>query len=146
MSTRSDYLAAIVSCMESITTDNGFDTDVKKVLRGIRSREDFSGQLPGIAIWNERAPREESSFSESVRFLAVHIWGFIEVDAVGNDYSALDALIADVEKALMTEKYNANWARTAIGDLMIYEGGADDSFGEFDMVLQYAYEYEYTNP
>lgn len=146
MSTRATYIASLVTSLQSITVANGFSSTVKKVLRGVRSREDFSNELPGLALWNEKAPRVESSFGESQRDLVFHIWGFVMVDARNNDYSALDNLLADVEKALMTESFNSHYGRTIIGDLTIYEGGQDDPFGEFDLVFSLAYEYEYAEP
>lgn len=146
ISTRETVIKDIKGCLESISSGNPFQSQVAKVLRGIQSEDAFSGDLPGLALWNEKGPRIDVARGHSERTLLFHIWGYVQVQAAGGDYDALDKLVADVEKALMTETYNSRWAQTYIGDTTYYEGGVDDPIGIFEMLVEVTYTYAYASP
>lgn len=147
ISNRATILSDVKGALESISTSNGFKSNVAKVLRGIHGEESFAGSMPGLAMWCEKGPRitmSQGGFSE--RKLRIHIWGYVPVDAAAGDYDALDKLEADVEKALMTPAYNSHWQWTEIGDTAYYEGGVEDPIGIFDMVVEIAYNYAWASP
>lgn len=146
VSTRRTILVALKSGLESITTANGFQSTVAKVLRGIQPGEAFSGSMPGLAVWCEQGPRENFSQGHSERTLKLHVWGYVPVDAAEGDYDALDKLVADVEKCLMTVTYNPYWGDTEIGNTTYYEGGVEDPIGIFDMEVEISYVYEWASP
>ena len=145
VSIRAAVIKEVQSGLAGITVANGFQTNVKKVLRGIRSREDFE-TIPGLAIWNESRPTQARTFSGNTGTLILHIFGIVEVDARNDKYDNLDKLLADVEKCVTTVARNSYADKTEVRDLTIYEGGSEDSFGEFDMVIEVQYDYERDTP
>lgn len=147
ISTREVVIKGIKECLESISSGSAFQTQVAKVLRGIHAEDSFSGDLPGLSLWCEKGPRKDIGRGYSERRLLFHIWGYTsDVQAANGNYDALDKLVADVEKALMTETYNSRWAQTYIGDTTYYEGGVDDPIGIFEMLVEVEYTYEYASP
>jgi len=146
ISNRATILGDLKRALESITIANGFQTDVETVLRGIQPEEAFSGRMPGLCLWNERGPRDNLYQGGSERRLVCHIWGYAVVQADIGNYEALDKLVADVEKCLMTESYNGYWGFTDIRETVYYEGGIDDPIGIFDMVVEVSYNYAFASP
>lgn len=146
ISTRETIIKALKTTLESITTVNSFQTTVAKVKRGIQPESAFSGNMPGLALWNERGPRKNFAQGKSERILVFHIWGYVLVDAAAGNYDNLDKLVADVEKALMAPAYNSYWDDTEIGDTTYYEGGVDDPIGIFDMIVEIPYNYDFASP
>jgi len=146
ISKRATILGDLKTAMEAITTDNEFQSDVAKVMRGIQPESAFTGNMPGLAIWNERGPRENMAQGYSERTLIIHIWGYVPVAAEIGNYDALDKLAADVETCLMTPARWAYFGFTEIGDTVYYEGGVEDPIGIFDMTVAVSYNYAFASP
>jgi len=146
ISSRATILEDLKATLESITTGNGFQCTVAKVLRGIHTEDEFSGKMPGLCFWNERGPRRNMAAMKSERTLVIHIWGYVKADGISGDYEALDKLVADVEKALMTPAYNSYWEFTEVNESTYYEGGAADPIGIFEMIVEISYNYDFASP
>lgn len=140
ISKQNTIINSIKATLESITEVNSFQTTVIKVLRGIRTLEDFSAaNLPGLSIFRMTNKVDESYQQGSEDRLVLHIWGFVAVEARANDYDSLDKLAADVEFALHSATYNSYRNYTFIKNTNFYEGGVQDSFGFFDMEIEVSY-------
>ena len=139
ISKQNTILNSLKTTLENITTANSFQSTVVKVLRGIRVLDDFSSaDLPGLAIFKTTNEVDESYQQGSEDRLAIHIWGYVTVEARLNDYDNLDKLVADVEKVLHSS-YNSYKDYTFIGNTNFWEGGVQDSFGFFDMSIEISY-------
>jgi len=140
ISKQNTILDSLKTTLENITTSNSFQSQVVKVMRGVRGLDDFSpADLPGLAIFKTANKVDESYQGGSEDRLEIHIWGFVPVEARVNDYDNLDKLVADVEKVLHNSTYNSYSSNTFIGNTNFYEGGVQDSFGFFDMEIQISY-------
>jgi len=139
ISKQNTIINSLKTTLENITTGNGFQSTVIKVLRGIRGLDDFSsGNLPGLAIFKTANNVEETYQGGSEDRMVLHIWGFVTVEARTGDYDNLDKLVADVEKILFSA-YNIYKNYTFIYTATFYEGGVQDSFGFFDMEIEVSY-------
>jgi len=139
ISKQNTIINSLKTTLENITTGNGFQSTVIKVLRGIRGLDDFSsGNLPGLAIFKTANNVEETYQGGSEDRLVLHIWGFVTVESRLNDYDNLDKLVADVEKALFSN-YNSYKDYTFVINTNFYEGGVEDSFGFFDLEIEISY-------
>lgn len=143
MSTRADIMAAIKTCLESITTDNGFALSVVEVRRGLSLPEEFA-QRPALAFFSINRPRKDQTNEQSEALLEFVIQGF--ADAPNGNFTTFDALMAAVEKALMTAAYNPYREDTKIDNTASYEGGSSDPVGIFDMHGRIFYEYQMASP
>lgn len=133
-------MKSLKTTFENITKDNGFQSDILLVLRGIRDLKDFTGNFPGLALFKTANDVDEDYQGGSQDRLDLNIWGFTTVEARDNNYDNLDKLVADVEKILHSSTYNSDYYNnTFILDTKFYEGGVDDSFGFFDMHIQISY-------
>lgn len=137
------YLA-IKEALKNIKTSNGFKTTVLKVLRGIRSTEDFSGEMPGIAVYRPVTENTANKYNLTQSKMILNIWGFTKVEAKSDDFSALDDLVADVELLLMTKEYNHYFTDTFISKTSFFEGGIQDKFGFFNMEIEILFDHELT--
>lgn len=126
----------------------GFETDLSKVARGIRTVDDFLGDIPAITIWNEKMTREDTAQVVSKSTLRLHLWGFTKVDAQNSDYTSLDKLASDIEKCLNNPTYNPYMISgfTFIRETYFYEGGVQDSFGMLDMIVDIDFFYPIAAP
>lgn len=143
MSTRATIMAALKTCLESITTGNGFALTVAEVRRGLSLPEDFP-ERPALAFFSISRPRIDQTNEHSEATLHFVVQGF--ADAPAGNFTTFDALMAAVETALMTLAYNPYREDTKIGELNTYEGGASDPVGIFDMHGTIFYEYEFSSP
>ena len=148
MSIRSTIISAIAAGLRNITLAKGFETNIAKVSRGIRSVDDFLGDIPAITIWNEKMTREDTAQVISKSTLRLHLWGFVKVDARNDDYINLDKLASDIEKCLNNPTYNPYMSKgfTFIRETYFYEGGTQDSFGMLDMIVDIDFFYPIASP
>lgn len=132
---RETILEALKTCLEGIES-------VSEVRRGIHF-EDNMPNRPALGFTNTKAERVEGGgFSE--RILTVLIYGYVDIQP--GDYDALDDLMQDVETKLQTP---ADWAYqnlTDIRDYTVYEGGAHDKLGYFDMEVTVTYFHDWASP
>lgn len=135
---------AIYESLSSIKKSNGFQTNVAKVLRGIRGLEDFSGELPGLAIYKPSNEVSLNQYGGTESKMTLNIWGFAKVEAKVNDFDSLDKLAADTEKLLMSTEYNSYLTETFINRTLFYEGGVQDKFGFFNMEIHMIFDHELT--
>lgn len=146
ISIQNTIVNSIKATLEKITVANGYQTNIASVKRGVRSIEDFEGNLPGISLWKYRNNREDSYQPGSESRLILRAWGYVECEPLQDDYDALDKLVADVEKVLMSSTHNsAYYTNTFINDTTFYEGGTGMNFGIFEMEFEISYFYDFTN-
>lgn len=134
---RATIIADIKSGLESITTANGFTSDVVEVRRGFHWADEFNDQ-PALSLFNHRAPSVDMAVGLSETTLHCVVHGFCK--AIEADYTVLDGLLEDVVKALMTEAYNPHVHSTKIGEAQIDEGGVAPGQGIIE--VQFTVEYE----
>lgn len=145
ISLQNTIINSIKTTLESISVANGFNTTNVTVKRGIRSAEDFEGNMPGLSLWKYKNLRDDSYQPGSESRLMLRVWGYVECDPMHDDYDPLDKLVADVEKVLMSSTYNTSyWKKTFIGDTSFFEGGVEMNFGIFEMSFEISYFYDFT--
>ena len=135
--TRQEIITDILAACAAITTANGFSVQVKAVKRGIHLAEEFS-ELPGLSLFNERVETTDLTTATAERVLILHLWGAVK--AAHEDYSSLDALAAACLEVMADPDHNPHWQSTTCGNLEIYEGGAGDPLGLFDLEMKITYE------
>ncbi|RJX29176.1 MAG: hypothetical protein C4525_14865 [Desulfarculus sp.] len=135
--TRAQIIGDLMDCLRAMGPDQGQALAAAQVLRGIHLASEMN-QMPGLCLFNERVETVEQSDRTAERRLVLHLWG--AVHAVDQDYGQLDALAASVLAALADPALNPHWARTSAGPLEVYEGGAGDPLGLFDLELWVTYE------
>ena len=159
ISNRATILASLKTTLEAISIINGFQLDVKLVLRGYVSPKDAKGKTPTLSILNTKRPSKittqgDPGYKEGI--LKISIIGYVEVPSImnGYDYDKLDKLSADVEKILSTptptvitnNAYNqyAGWTSNFYTEY--YEGGIPPGMASFVMDVDIVYDYLWTNP
>lgn len=140
---RETILDALLTCLQGITTANGYAIEVKEVKRGVHF-EDAMVNRPALGFTNTNAARTESSFGRSERVLTVLIYGY--VDCQPGNYDPLDDLMQAVEQRLNTAAAWAYREFTDIRNYTIYEGGAHDRLGYFDMEVRISYTHAWATP
>ena len=134
---RSSIIANLVTCLSGIATGEGFATTPKEIKRGIYLAEEMN-DLPAISIFNERVDTEDLTNSTAERVLVMHVWGAAR--APHGDYTQMDGLMSDCLQALSRPDMNPHWNETIVTNLEVYEGGAGDPLGLFDLELKVGYE------
>jgi hypothetical protein len=146
ISNRQQIIIDIKTALESITIENGFQTDIKLVQRGWHGLESFKGRMPGLAFVVPQGPsRIFTQGGTNQRTLKFKIFGYTEDNADKGEFTNFDKLISDVEKVLMTEEYNPHLQWTEITNSAYYEG-LKDNFSAFIMDADISYQYEWNNP
>lgn len=135
--TRAQIIDDLLSCLMAMGPAHGMPLAAATVTRGIHLAHELP-ELPGLTLFNQRVETKEESDQSAQRRLVLHLWG--AVHAVNNDFSKLDNLIAGVLAALADPALNPHWASTTAGNLEVYEGGAGDPLGIFDLELCVSYE------
>jgi hypothetical protein len=135
--TRAQIIADLLACLKAIAPAQGFDIVPARVVRGIHLASE-AGEMPALSLYNQRVQTVDSTESTSERLLILHLWG--AVHARGGDYGDLDRLAAACVAALGRPDLNPHWQRTTCGRLELYEGGAGDPLGLFDLELTVSYE------
>ena len=135
--TRSSIIANLAACLSGIATGSGFATRPREVKRGIHLAEEMN-DLPALSIFNEKVETEDLTNATAQRVLVMHIWGAAR--APHGDYAEMDGLMADCLRALSSPELNPHWNDTVVTNLEVYEGGAGDPLGLFDLELKVSYE------
>ncbi|MCB2225707.1 MAG: hypothetical protein KQH53_03435 [Desulfarculaceae bacterium] len=135
--TRATIISDLLACLAAMGPSHGMPQAAATVLRGIHLAEQMN-DLPALTLFNERVETLESTDRTAERKLVLHVWGYAK--AAGGDFSGLDALAESVLMALGDPGLNPHWERTTCGNLEVYEGGAADPMGIFDLELTVAYE------
>ncbi|MCF8033872.1 MAG: hypothetical protein K9K66_16935 [Desulfarculaceae bacterium] len=135
--TRATIIDDLLACLRAMGPIHGMPLAAATVLRGIHLAEQVN-DLPALALFNERVESLESTDRTVERKLVLHLWGYAK--AAGSDFSGLDRLAESALMALGDPGLNPHWERTACGNLEIYEGGAGDPLGIFDLELTVEYE------
>ncbi len=135
--TRAQIISDLMSALTEIAPENGFATRPMEIRRGIHLAEEMN-DLPALTLFNERVETIDAASGAAQRTLVLHLWGAVK--APHGDYAELDDLAADCLKALVDPDLNPHWAETGLARLEVYEGGAGDPLGLFDLEIQVAYE------
>ena len=135
--TRAQIISDLMSALAEIAPENGFATSPAEIKRGIHLAEEMN-DLPALTLFNERVETADEASGTAQRILVMHLWGAAK--APHGDYGDLDDLAADCLKALADPDLNPHWAVTSALRLEVYEGGAGDPLGLFDLEIQVAYE------
>lgn len=147
-SQRETILKALKTCLQGITTANSYAIEVKEVRRGIHFEDDMPNR-PALGFSNIQSRRTELSMGGpasgySERVLTVLIYGY--VDCQPDDYDNLDDLMQAVEQRLNTAAAWAYRQFTDIKNFTVYEGGAHDRIGYFDMEIEISYQHAVASP
>ncbi len=134
---RAQIIADLMNCLGAIGPAQGFALRVAHLKRGIHLVSQMS-ELPALALYNQRVTTVDATGGSAERVLTLHLWG--AVHAAGEDYSGLDALAAACLQALHDPALNPHAVRTSAPRLELYEGGAGDPLGLFDLEIQVSYE------
>ena len=135
--TRARIISDLITCLGAMGPAAGMPLAARQVLRGIHLAEQVN-DLPALTLFNERVETKEIGGRVAQRRLVLHVWGYAQ--ATDSDFSAMDSLAESVLMALADPELNPHWDRTTCGDLEIYEGGASDPLGIFDLKVSLDYE------
>jgi hypothetical protein len=135
--TRAQIISDLMDCLTDMGPTHGQPLAADTVARGIHLSDEFN-DLPALSLFNERVETIDSTDKTAERKLIMHLWGYVH--AVDDDYSDLDDLAESVLMALADSGLNPHWASTSCGNLEIYEGGAGDPLGIFDLEMTVDYE------
>ena len=134
---RSQIISDLLACLEAIGTGQGFLTSPREIKRGIHLAEEMN-DLPALSLFNEKIETKDLTNATAERVLVMHIWGAAR--AAQGEYGQMDDLMADCLRALSRPDLNPHWNDTVVTNLEVYEGGAGDPLGLFDLELQVSYE------
>lgn len=135
--TRAQIIGGLMDCLANMGPAYGMPLAAAEIIRGIHLAEEMN-EMPALALFNERVETVEATDRTAQRKLIMHLWGYVH--AIDNDFSQLDQLAESVLMALAHEELNPHWQTTACGNLEVYEGGAGDPLGIFDLELEVDYE------
>lgn len=135
--TRTQIMTDLQAALAAIGPEAGYPIEPHEVRRGIHLAEQMN-ELPALCIFTEKVETTDQTDSGAERLLFLHVWG--AAHAVGDDFSDLDALAAAVVSVLADPDANPHWARTSCLAMELYEGGAGDPLGLFDLTVQVIYE------
>lgn len=134
---RVQIIADLLACLRAVGPAGGFPLRVAHLKRGIHLVSQFN-ELPALALYNQRVTTADAAGGVAERVLTLHLWG--AAPAPGGDYAQLDALAAACVRALHDPALNPHARRTSAPRLELYEGGAGDPLGLFDLEIQVGYE------
>lgn len=143
MSNRETILTQLKEDFKNITINNGYNTELSRVERGLYSAEEVY-ERPFLCFANYSTPKIEEVFGGRVRRnLTIAIVGYINV-TLGN-IEALDKFSADIQKFLYCS-HNTFYEDTTIGDILYFEGSKDNVNGAVYIEIEIAYDYAISDP
>ena len=144
LTTWAQVMTDLSACLARITTANGYTITVAQVLRGIHQDADVK-RRPALTFSTVGGDSADLTGGLAQRRLGVLVQGF--ADAKGGDFSAMHALAAAAQRALVSPTHNPTLhERVDLGRLTVYEGGLHDPVGLFDLLLTVEFDYDRTNP
>ncbi len=98
---REQIIECLMAQLETITPTNGYASlvGIGNVYRGVPVLE--QQVVPAISIWEQAEMRERNKFGGTVKTLSIRIEGLIETNGDKHPSSVANALLGDLEKALM---------------------------------------------
>jgi|GEM_PF-3060748 len=142
-SNRETILKALKTCLEGVTVANGYAIGVNEVKRGIHLPDEMPNR-PALGFTNTKLMRKDLAGGWAERELSILIYGYVDIQP--GDYDNLDDLMQAVEQRLMSSTAWSYYAFTFIDDGTVYEGGAHDPVGYFDIQVRIQYEYDVEYP
>ena len=135
--TRAQIISDLLACLKAMGPDTGFTLAPARVRRGIHLASE-AAELPALSLFNERVETTDATGQTAQRLLVLHLWG--AVHARHDDFADLDRLAAACLEALGRPDLNPHWQSTTCARLELYEGGAGDPLGLFDLEINVGYE------
>jgi hypothetical protein len=139
ISIQNTVTTSLITTLGKVLIANDFQTDIVKVRRGIKTVEDFEGNMPGFAITKLENDTTDGYQGGSENLLNFRIWGYVECESEQDNYDALDKIGADLEKIILMPTYNSYATNTFIGTSLFYEGGVNENFGIIEMDINVVY-------
>ncbi len=98
---REQIIECLITQLETITFANGYATDigVGNVYRSVAVLE--QQLVPAISVWEQAEMRERNKFGGTVKTLTVRIEGLVDARGDRHPNAVANALLGDLEKALM---------------------------------------------
>lgn len=143
-----EWLVDPVGPLKSITTGNGYNVTVGMVQRGQRSLNDLvESDYPCLFIAETDERRSLATVNQFLSDLRVVILGGMPIeDGVSNAQRQLDLLIADVTRALETDRLQGGRVKQTIIERIETDPGDLDSHVAFAMTVNFKYVTEGINP
>jgi len=136
------FFSALETALESITTDNGYNTDVARVYEGPPSIDE-NLERPNLSFFSPDEQIRNYAFGKTEKTVRVWIHGM--VDAEKYDYTNLRNLAKDIETLL----YSSSWAYegwTDISSVQYFFSGVNGDIGIIMMELTITDHYDYGSP
>lgn len=98
---REHIIERLMAQLETITTANGYATEIGmgNVYRSVPVLE--QQVVPAISVWEQAEMRERNKFGGTVKTLTVRVEGLVETNGDRHPTHVANALLGDLEKALM---------------------------------------------
>lgn len=143
-----DWLVDASGPLKGITTGGGYNTTVSLVQRGQRSLNDMNeSDYPCLFVAETDERRQLATHNQFLADLRVVILGGMKIsDGVSGAQARLDLLIADVTKALETDRLQGGRVTQTIVERIETDPGDLDSHVAFAMTVNFKYVTEGTNP
>lgn len=146
MSTRNDILEGIKTCLENITTTNGFNLNVKDVVRRFVFFDQVSS-FPYLMVLGGDEPFEDTFGSKTLSRLRVRVMGYAK--SAQEPEKEQCKLIDDVITCLNNSTYNSKIGSMRPLGIETDEGMlhvAGEGVSMFILNLEMTYQYERSNP
>ena len=146
MSTRNDILEDFKTCLNYIQVGNGFNFNVKKVVRKFLHWSDVN-TYPILMVLGGDEDYEDDFGDQTLAIMIMKIKGYSKDKS--EPEIALNELMADVRKCLENETYNPHKAKMKIERTLTDEGWLSldtEGLGMFEMQLRVYYKFVRSNP
>jgi hypothetical protein len=98
---RERILERIIAQLETITTINGYHSDIGKGTIYRQESVAEKGSTPAISVWELSENRERNSYGGTVRTLTIKVEALIQVNGKQHSATVSNELLGDIEKALI---------------------------------------------
>lgn len=100
MSIRSDIINSLVTALETITTDNGYNTNVKKVAKFVLSYDQAKELSPCLSVIEREETVRSQDETNVLYILSVGIAGYVKGTQLPDISTAATGLIDDLKKVI----------------------------------------------
>jgi hypothetical protein len=141
---RETIIKALKTCLEGITTTNGYAIEVKTVKRGMRAEADLEVR-PALAINQQTIVQEifsQGGYSEKTIMTTIAGW----VDHDEDNFDNVDDLIQAVEQRLFTPAAWPYYGWTEITGIRISENGVQDMLSYFEIDVSIKDHHAWADP